>query len=152
MITGEITGRFFFGKNFGDKKINRIPLTACMQDYLAQAMDDTISATSVLFGPDFSKLNLLPRHRKMNKISKDLRSIFKEMIKEAEENPKKENNLLSTYLNHIQSMKDEDAQLTHNEIVGEFLGIFAAGTDTTLDYLLPLQTPRSLCKGEGRGR
>jgi len=57
------------------------------------------------------------------------------MIKEAEENPKNDDNLLSIYLNHIQNLKDEDAQLTHNEIVGEFLGIFAAGTDTTSHLL-----------------
>jgi len=139
MITGDVTGKFFFGKNFGDKKINGVALTTCMQAYLVQAMNDLISATGLLFGPNFSKMNLLPSHRKMNKTSEDLRSVFKEMIKEAEENPKKEDNLLSIYLNHIQNLKKEDKkeeeQLTHNEIVGEFLGIFAAGTDTTSHLL-----------------
>ncbi len=139
MITGDVTGKFFFGKDFGDKKINGIPLTTCMQDYLVEAMNDLISPTGLLFGPNFSKMNLLPSHRKMNHLSENLRSVFKQMIKEAEENPKKEDNLLSIYLNHIQNLKKEDRkkeeQLTHNEIVGEFLGIFAAGTDTTSHLL-----------------
>jgi len=135
MITGEVTGRFFFGKSFSDKNIKGVPLTTCMQDYLVQAMEEILSVTGLLFGPDFSKLNLLPSHRSMNKNSENLRAVFKEMIREAEENPKREDNLLNTYLNHIKNLKDDDEKLTHDEIVGEFLGIFAAGTDTTSHLL-----------------
>jgi len=135
MITGEVTGRFFFGKSFGGKTIKGVPLTTCMQDYLIQAMQAILSIPGLLFGPNFSKHNLLPSHRKMNKNSENLRVVFKEMIKEAEENPKREDNLLSTYLNYIHSLNTEDEKLTHDEIVGEFLGIFAAGTDTTSHLL-----------------
>jgi len=135
MITGEVTGKFFFGKSFGGKTIKGVPLTTCMQDYLIQAMDAILSIPGLLFGPNFSKYNLLPSHRKMNKNSENLRAVFKEMIREAEESPQREDNLLSTYLNYIQSLNKEDEKLTHDEIVGEFLGIFAAGTDTTSHLL-----------------
>jgi len=130
MITGEVTGKFFFGKNFGDKKIKEVPLTSCVQDYVVQAMDEAMSITGLVFGPNFSKYNILARHQEMNRNSENLRAVFKEMIREAEENPKNEDNLLSVYLNYMKTLDTEDGQLTHDEIVGEFFGIFAAGTDT----------------------
>jgi len=130
MLTGEITGRFFFGKTFGDQKLEGLPITTFVQQYLNNTLKALYSLSFLLFGVKIVKANIFPSHKKINRDAAAIRQRCREMIEETERSAKKEANLLTHLLALRASGKEEDG-ITNEEIVGEFIGIFVAGTDTT---------------------
>ena len=129
-ITGEITGRFFFGRRFGGRKVEGIPITTVVHQQLNATFGEALTISYVLFGPRLVKANIFPRHREMNRRMKELRGICTEIIQEAQRSDAKENNLLGLLLEMRKSGQEED-RMTDEQIVGEFVGLFGAGTDTT---------------------
>jgi len=129
-----VTGGFFFGKKFGSQKVAGLPIATFMQDSLTRFMEELFSLTTLIFGQRFMKTNILERHKKMNREAEELKTTFKNMIKEAESSGIKDKNLLTLLLD-IHTNETGENCLTHDQIVGEFMGLFAAGTDTTSHLL-----------------
>jgi len=134
-ITGEVTGRFFFGKRFAKQKLRGLPITTGLQHLLNDLIKEFFQPSTILFGTKLLKANVLPRHKKLNKDVVDLRNTCSEMIRETElernqDNSKKENNLLGLLLDMRETDNLED-RLTNEQVTGEFIGLFMGGTDTT---------------------
>ncbi len=133
-ITGEITGRFFFGKKFASQKLRNLPITIGLQHLLNDLIREFFYPSTILFGSKLLKANILPRHKQLNKDVVDLRNACSEMIKQTEidrkEHNLKENNLLGLLLDLRETNNLED-RIPDEEVTGEFIGLFMAGTDNT---------------------
>ena len=130
LITGEVTGRFMFGKSFEDKKLNGLPLTIAMLRLLTDISAELKSLPNILFGANAIRANILPRHKKLTTNIADMRTVCKTMIKEqSKATERKEKNIINLLLD----LKSGDGveNLTDEDITGEFIGFFAAGTDTS---------------------
>jgi len=134
MITGEVTGNFFFGKTFGEQNIEGIPITTYVQHSLNDTIEELYSLTTLIFGTKLLKANIHPRHRRMNRAIDLIRERFGEMIKDTERSKIKEKNLLTSLL-ELHENENEGQRITTDEIIGEFIGLFSAGTDTTSHLL-----------------
>ena len=129
-ITGEITARFFFGKRFHGRTIFGVPMTTVVHRQLNMLFMEALSLPYILFGPRLVKANILKKHKELNKGIVEIRKRCMEMIEETEKSNKKEDNLLGVLLD-LRRSGDAQDRLTDEQIVGEFLGLFGAGTDTT---------------------
>jgi cytochrome P450 len=96
--------------------------------------NEAFALTSIIFGSKFPKTNIFPRHKRINSDIAGVRSVCKKMIEETEKSGKKESNLL-THLLDLRKTGSEDNGLTDEQIVGEFVGLFGAGTDTTANLV-----------------
>jgi len=88
------------------------------------------SALVLLLGPKLIEKGLLPKHKQLLGDVREIRRICQEMIRETEASQEKENNLLNMLLKLRNKGNPEDL-ITDEEILGEFIGLFGAGTDTT---------------------
>lgn len=132
-ITGDVTGRSFFGRRFDQERYNGEPLTTTVIDISFAMFNEAFDIFSIIFGSGFPKTNILPRHKKLNKTIYDMRALYERLLKEIKENGRKENNLINKLLD-LQASGEENA-LSDEQIVGEFIGIFGAGTDTTANLV-----------------
>ena len=129
-ITGEITGRFVFGKNFQGKKLRNMPITTGVQKLITDLAMEHFSLPVMIFGPKLIEKGILPKHKQLLNDVREIRQICQGMIKETEMNQEKENNLLNLLLEFRHKGNPEE-RLTDEDILGEFIGLFGAGTDTT---------------------
>lgn len=132
-ITGEVTGRIFFGRRFNHERYNGETLTTVAIHLSYAICNEAFDVLSIIFGSGFPKTNILPRHRKLNKTISDLRKICRRLVSEIEVNGRGENNLINRLLD-LQKAGEENS-LTDEQIIGEFIGIFGAGTDTTANFV-----------------
>jgi len=129
-IIGESTGKIFFGKRFNDHKIRGEAMSTIAIQLAYDLFNEAFALTSIIFGSKFPKTNIFPRHRRINSDITSVRETCKMMIAETVKSGKKEKNLLT----HLLDLRKTDAQdngLTDEQITGEFVGLFGAGTDTT---------------------
>lgn len=130
MITGEIAGYLFFGQRFSQHQVWNLPFTIAAQTISAAIGAEQLTLCTALFGPNFARKNILPRHKKLNNQIREFRTECIKMIKEAENSPAKETNIINLLLNHRRNGNQED-QITDEEIVGESIGFFLGGTETS---------------------
>lgn len=132
-ITGEVTGRIFFGRRFNHERYNGETLTTVAIHLSYAIFNEAFDVFSIIFGSGFPKAGLLPRHRKLNKTISDLRKICKRLVNEIEHNGRGEPNLINRLLDLQKN--GEESSLNEEQIIGEFIGIFGAGTDTTANFV-----------------
>ena len=133
-IMGETVGRFFFGHTFSKYKWRGLPLSAIAIQLGYDLFNEAFALTSIIFGSNFPKTNIFPRHRRINSDIAAVRSICKEMITETQRSGKRENNLLTRLLD-LRKTSESEHGLSDEKIVGEFIGLFGAGTDTTSNLI-----------------
>ena len=134
LITGEVTGRFVFGKDFSGKKLGGVPMTIGIQRLVSDISEEIISPSSLLLGTKLIHANILPRHKKLNAGVAEMRAICREMIAETERSKDKQKNLLNVLID-LRSGDSPDDRITDEDIIGEFVGFFVAGTDTTAHFV-----------------
>jgi len=126
-ITGEIAGKFVFGKRFGNQQFKNLPITMGIRTLVGQLIMETFTPLYVYLGPKFS--NLTENHKKLEQDAANLRQICYQLIREGEKDNTDRNNVLGLYLK-LREKEPKDARLNDDRIVGEFVGLFQAGTDT----------------------
>lgn len=126
LIAGDVTCQFFFGSPASGKMYREVPLPIGMQKLFQDIMVELYSPMMAAFGPKFIRMNILPRHRKLTSNMKELKKIVSDMITENQKSGGTKNNLLGTLVEG----RGNVSRLSDDEIVGEFIGIFAAGTDS----------------------
>ena len=132
-IAGDVAGRAFFGKRFSDKFLEGKPMTTTAIDLGNDIFLMNFNLLNVFLGKKFIRAGILPQHRRLMNTIQGFRKACREMINEVRQSKVKEANILSVLL-ELESSSDEKA-FTEEEIVGEFIGIFGAGTDTTSHLL-----------------
>lgn len=134
-ITGNITGQAIFGKAFNEYKVGGGNMSDSIQSIFAAIYNEFFSPSilSIIFGPNFYKTNILERHRKLNKSIKELRIQSKDMLNSVRASGKREKNLFWALIDD--SLTGEPDCLNDDQILSEFIGLFAAGTETT-SYLI----------------
>lgn len=129
-ILGESTGRIFFGKTFNKYQHRGLSLSTLAIQLGYDLFNEAFALSSIIFGSNFPKTNIFPRHRRINGDIAAVRSICKKMIAETQQAGNKGNNLLNKLLS-LRATGDKEDGLSDEKIVGEFVGLFGAGTDTT---------------------
>ena len=119
-----------FGKKFGDEKIEGVPVTIAVQRLLLDIIQETLSPLHLIFGTKFVHANLLAKHRKLNREIVNMRKFGKRMIEEEINVEKNSENFLKLLLDQ-RSAPNSEGGMTDEHIISEFIGFFAAGTDTT---------------------
>jgi len=133
-IVGESTGKIFFGHRFNAHKIRGESMSNIAIQLAYDLFNEAFALTSIVFGSKFPKTNIFPRHKRINSDIASVRSVCKKMIEETEKSGKKERNLL-THLLDLRKSGSDDNGLTDEQITGEFVGLFGAGTDTTANLV-----------------
>ena len=129
-ITGEVTGKFVFGKRFGKHEVKGVPVAVAMEQLLIKASDEGVTLSTALFGTKLFKQNILPRHRQLHQDIADMKGVCRQIIKETKEGRVKGNCLIDL-LFELRENGNSETSFSDDYIIGEFIALFAAGTDTT---------------------
>lgn len=129
-VTGEVTGRFFFGKRFSEHHIWGLSISNAIQKLVERAGAEQFSWSKLIFGKGCRKRNILPHHRSLNKSIKEFRAKCAEMVHETEKHGKNEKNVLNLLLQYQRTCPPED-RMTDELLCGKMMGIFLGGTETS---------------------
>lgn len=129
-VTGEVSGRFFFGQKFNKHTVRGLPMTTAAQKVFDSCYQEQISFFATVFGPELIRKNILPRHKELNNLIHDFRAKCKEMIRETMAQETNEANLLSLLMDYYKGSTTKEDEIVE-QIIGEFVGLFIAGTETT---------------------
>ena len=129
-ITGEVLTRFVFGSRGGSKEIRGVPISIVIKYLLIEAIEEGMTPQVLIFGPKLLRASWIPRYKKLQQKIFEMRAACEEMIKEAENSPKKENTLLDVLFEYMKSNEHND-QISYKDLTGIFLELFLAGTTTT---------------------
>jgi len=127
LITGEVTGRFFFGRKFSETYFEGKPLTSAAVHMTAEIASISFSPLVTILGLNFARKGILPSHKQaMNRV-RSLKELLRKMIDEERKSTFSEKNVLHSLL----ELQKTEKAYTDDDIIGEFAGMFVAGTDTT---------------------
>ena len=145
-ITGEITGRLFFGNSFATVSYNGNSLPKAITKTEATISVEQQEIWANLFGPNFIRAGILPQHKRLMSDISGIRALCKSLIaqekekkalKKTDESQGDYPTLLERLLDHQE--KAEYGTFTDDDIIDDFLTFFLAGTDTT-GHLLTMAT------------
>jgi len=125
-ITGEVVGRFFFGKSFCDYTFEGQPITLALAELLGETTSYGFKLSGLVLGIDL--ISVLPSYRTAIQRVQKLKKLCLQIIQDKRNQEAPTNDLLSFLL---ATQTDSEQSLTDEEILDEFLTLFAAGMDTT---------------------
>lgn len=125
-ITGEVVGRFFFGKSFAHYTFEGQPITLALADLLGETTSYGFKLSGLVLGMDL--ISVLPSYRNAAQRVEKLKKLCLQIIQDKKNQKVQGNDLLSMLL---ATQNDPEQSLTDEEILDEFLTLFAAGMDTT---------------------
>ena len=131
-IVGENIGRFFFGEQFSNKSFFGVPLAIIVKNWLREVMSTSYSISYFTFGAWFLDLGIFQSHRELKSERNRIFQACEQLLENAPNQPDYKQTILSV----INEARSQDPKLyTDQEVIGEFLNLFAISVDSTATLL-----------------